>query len=555
MYRRAAAARGREVLKRCGALAVIAVLWSGTLMGRATITAASCGRDDVNTALGLASAGDTIRIPAGTCSWTSGISWTAPAGVSVIGAGTSAVGGGDVTVIVDDYNSSSPLWAITINASGTFRLSGLTIQQHDIDPVKENGSLGLTGPGSVRLDHMHFDTHTTPGNTKPIWIGDRVFGVIDHSILDLYSNAAPYIANGAGADGQGNATWAAATGFGGADFIFFEDNVYRATVAAPCRIGDVFTAGRTVWRFNTIQGCSGLENHATGHASDDRGARASEGYGNLLTVLADQVNPPFDLAEVGNGAYLLWGNVSEDDNVKNVFFFNVTRKNNTTYTQLATPDGWGYCGTEFNGTGSNWDGNSDAATGYPCVDQPGRGQGDLVVGSFSTKTNNTTGKISTLNQALEPIYFWNNIGVPNPAYSGGSTDKYNLDNTAGRVLAGRDFYKSASGVQTSSSSPFDGTTTDAVTPGTNYGGVGFGTLANRPATCTAGVGYFATDQGSWNTSTSNPQGVQQNGADGLLYTCTSTDTWTLYYTPYTYPHPLQGSASSGPVRLRLSGVN
>jgi hypothetical protein len=77
-----------------------------------------------------------------------------------------------------------------------------------------------------------------------------------------------------------------------------------------------------------------------------------------------------------------------------------------------------------------------------------------------------------------------------------------------------------------------------VTPGTNYGGVGFGTLANRPATCTAGVGYFATDQGSWNTSTSNPQGVQQNGADGLLYTCTSTDTWTLYYTPYTYPHPL-----------------
>jgi hypothetical protein len=29
-----------------------------------------------------------------------------------------------------------------------------------------------------------------------------------------------------------------------------------------------------------------------------------------------------------------------------------------------------------------------------------------------------------------------------------------------------------------------------------------------------------------------------NGASGLLYKCTATDTWTLYYTPYTYPHPL-----------------
>jgi hypothetical protein len=60
-------------------------------------------------------------------------------------------------------------------------------------------------------------------------------------------------------------------------------------------------------------------------------------------------------------------------------------------------------------------------------------------------------------------------------------------------------------------------------------GMGVGTLANRPATCTKGVGYWATDQGSWN----------QQGADGVLYKCTSKDTWTLYYTPYTYPHPLR----------------
>jgi hypothetical protein len=37
-----------------------------------------------------------------------------------------------------------------------------------------------------------------------------------------------------------------------------------------------------------------------------------------------------------------------------------------------------------------------------------------------------------------------------------------------------------------------------------------------------GVGYFATDQG--------PQGT--------LYRCSATDTWTVHYIPYAYPHPL-----------------
>jgi hypothetical protein len=64
-------------------------------------------------------------------------------------------------------------------------------------------------------------------------------------------------------------------------------------------------------------------------------------------------------------------------------------------------------------------------------------------------------------------------------------------------------------------------------------GVGFGTLAARPSTCTVGVGYWATDEGTWNRGT---------GDDGNLYKCTSTNTWTLYYTPYQYPHDLTPSA-------------
>jgi len=60
-----------------------------------------------------------------------------------------------------------------------------------------------------------------------------------------------------------------------------------------------------------------------------------------------------------------------------------------------------------------------------------------------------------------------------------------------------------------------------------------GTYANRPGTCNAPAtnyvapGYWATDQNT-------------------LYTCTAPNTWTAYYTPYTYPHPLREEADTTP---------
>jgi hypothetical protein len=69
-------------------------------------------------------------------------------------------------------------------------------------------------------------------------------------------------------------------------------------------------------------------------------------------------------------------------------------------------------------------------------------------------------------------------------------------------------------------------------------GVGSGLLSARPSTCTTGVGYWATDQGEWNSKHSGP--------DGQLYRCTSPNTWALYYRPLTYPHPLRTNSMVAP---------
>jgi hypothetical protein len=152
-------------------------------------------------------------------------------------------------------------------------------------------------------------------------------------------------------------------------------------------------------------------------------------------------------------------------------------------------------------------------TAGSCLDQPSRIGGSLFSGPLGsvTPTNASGGWI---NQTLDPVYEaadTNDQGFP--GFGGVSSNTQ-------RIIANRDYYDEVSqSAQTSPTSPFNGTV-----------GTGYGILANRPSTCTPAVGYWATDQGNWNNSGS--------GGQGQLFVCTATNTWTLSYTPFIYPHTL-----------------
>jgi hypothetical protein len=134
----------------------------------------------------------------------------------------------------------------------------------------------------------------------------------------------------------------------------------------------------------------------------------------------------------------------------------------------------------------------EESTGYPADYQIGRGQ----------------------SQALYPVYGWDNDQAI-------LVDGCDAPAEPGMVAFNRDVYT-------------DVDSEDCDTGSSCNSGIGIGTRAQRPATCTTNTAWFSTDQGGdWDTT--------HGGAnDGALDKCTATNTWTNgYWIPIAYPHAAQ----------------
>ena len=528
-------------------------LLASPMLGQ-TCTTATCTAAGVSEAQVLAAmpapsntnATVVINIPAGSSAWTSAFNYTFPAAVTnwtISGAtvvsctGTPGQAGyacpaTDNTIISDNFSGQNQLISITAAGVNTFgRITGLTIQG-GTGNSKNNGMFVVNGPtNNLRIDHNHFNSSTYTGgfSTFSAEVWGQVEGVADHNLMDtggssVTSNSIGVFNTLNDSIGFGDGTWANPTDFGGSDFFFIEDNVFNGGEAQDCA-----DAGKFVLRYNNINnssyGSAPIHAHGTKtQGGRGRGCRAYEAYNNYAVGPTSSGNADALVGSAG-GTSLVYNNTIASG--YNWFWAGSTTRNDGSATETNTPYGWGYCGTtvQSNGTGSAWDGNTNAGTGYPCMDGLGRGQGTEAMNgvNWPGALNSTTSSIHWLYEYLEPIYLIHNtLGGASQARinTGDTADQFNQD-----VYAYNASFTGASGT-------------------------GYGLQSALPGTCTPGPG------GTYGASPTGSYGVAYYESDtGYIDICTATNTWGKRFNPtYTYPHPLDGGVTTYTLTITTSGT-
>jgi len=426
-------------------------------LNAATRAAASCSYADVSSAISSAAIGDTVNVPAGSCTWNNTL---------LINKGISLIGGnGGVTKIT----SGGQQFIIQINPANynvddPIRLSGFTLDGNNTGSILALGQFDkrppFNVPTKIRVDHNILQNANKIG-TFGIWNYCTLYGVVDHNTL---TNIYYVIKN----DGQALATWNTTSPQnisvpGTNNYMYFEDNILHEIVEPGASSGLMVEqqySGRYAFRYNQIilhaTSYALFENH--GHQGDgpNDGNPSPMGSGQGVELYGNQV--------ISNGFYA---------------------------TFFKTRGGHAFV---FNNS-------SDGSFNINAYD-----------GSMTTCSQSAPHE-----ESIHDNYFWGNrTGLTGSFATVSADNSYNItcDGRSKIPTLGRDVVAD--------------TTSPGVTAGTNL-----------PSSCVVNQGFWKTNQ-----STTNLAGMvglnPSTPISGTLYKCTATNTWTSFYQPYTYPHPLRG---------------
>ena len=146
-------------------VALFASMFLTAALPAATRTAASCNASDVQAAVTAAADGDTINVPAGSCTWTTGVTVPANIGISIIGTGTpnstSSTVGASSSCTQTSITVSGGITAFRAHpayGNSTERLSCMVIASGSGSGVAASilGTCTPSGCPNLRMDNITF---------------------------------------------------------------------------------------------------------------------------------------------------------------------------------------------------------------------------------------------------------------------------------------------------------------------------------------------------------------------------------------------------------------
>lgn len=552
----------------------------------ATINATSPSRADVGNAVAAAANGDTVVIPAGTATWTTGLTLTKA--ITLQGAGIGRT-------IIRDAIASGYVINCTLVADRVTRITGIEFNDNGAAADWRFRFSGTSIDGRrLRVDNCKFDSLS-----GPVFLFYTVLGVIDHNVIIGRSSGVPaflgHIINsswGYAADvpAWGDGAFVEGDQFGTDKFLFFENNnITNLYAPSALTMLDGHSGSRYVARFNNIHKGS-FEIHGA-EASRTRSGRAYEIYGNTFTSDNTRSSPTYMRGGVGliySNSFSGWtasAHFSLLDNRLLDHLFqpfhgadgrNPWDKNNpgnpfasatvtssgplmvTDSTKNWTLNQWaGYTIRRTSGKSvSSLTRNGSTAT----VNCTGHGftTGDQVsIWGASQQPFNGTFSVSVVN--ANQFSFTINLPPAETSATGtikcarGNSFSLIIANTANQVTFASSLYGSAKNLSFSTGDTFEINKVDqsmdqiGVIGGSALGGANVPSAWVNTQTVSPWYEWANTREGGADVSFSTGFGGGGNFPTVKANTHYFNNTPKPGYTPYTYPHPLVSGMTNNPV--------
>ena len=312
-------------------LFVLLALAGGGAAEAATLNASSCNLSAVSLVVTSAVDGDTVVIPAGTCSWSGPLSISNKS-ITLKGQGIGA------TVIVSTHATDPLLLSWATKPSGVSKVSDLTF---DSGAPVANGYLSMVVIGGDTANFVMQNVRLIERRQRAITFYGYVRGVMSRVVVDTYTFSIPiHISHQSwgGVGDYGDNSWAQDHTMGTAQALYIEDSTITCYIGSYCPATDADAGPRYVIRFSKITDAQALH-HGLDTPGRQRGARQWEYYNNTLV---NNVMDGVSMFSARSGTGMVFNNSMTGAKSFPLFEFASLRANqNSPTTQFYTP--WNDC--------------------------------------------------------------------------------------------------------------------------------------------------------------------------------------------------------------------